>query len=94
MNIDVPASIGAPPLDTQLHMCSLVRTSLQVDTHVHASSCMNQKHLLRFIKKKMRDSAQEVVINSKGVKLTLSQVSKRRVQSFHSRFCLVRGMIN
>ena len=29
-------------------MCS------QVDTHVHASSCMNQKHLLRFIKKTMK----------------------------------------
>lgn len=28
----------------------------KVDTHVHHSSCMNQKHLLRFIKSKMRKS--------------------------------------
>ena len=52
---------------------------------------MNQKHLLRFIKKKMRDSAQEVVINSKGVKLTLSQVSKEGVVEFSFQICLVRG---
>jgi AMP deaminase len=26
----------------------------KVDTHVHHSSCMNQKHLLRFIKYKLR----------------------------------------
>ena len=26
----------------------------KVDTHVHHSSCMNQKHLLRFIKSKMK----------------------------------------
>jgi len=31
-------------------------TPSQVDTHVHASSCMNQKHLLRFIKKKIKSS--------------------------------------
>jgi AMP deaminase len=28
----------------------------KVDTHVHHSSCMNQKHLLRFIKSKMKKS--------------------------------------
>nr|CAH8837947.1 unnamed protein product [Trichobilharzia regenti]CAH8837986.1 unnamed protein product [Trichobilharzia regenti]CAH8837989.1 unnamed protein product [Trichobilharzia regenti] len=29
----------------------------KVDTHLHASSCMNQKHLLRFIKKTIRTKA-------------------------------------
>ena len=28
----------------------------KVDTHVHHSACMNQKHLLRFIKSKMKKS--------------------------------------
>jgi AMP deaminase len=37
----------------------------KVDTHVHASSCMNQKHLLRFIKKKMKTSSDMIVINDK-----------------------------
>lgn len=36
---------------------------------------MNQKHLLRFIKKKMRTCPDDVVIDSKGVRLTLTQVS-------------------
>lgn len=26
----------------------------KVDTHVHLASCMNQKHLLRFIKAKLK----------------------------------------
>lgn len=47
---------------------------MQVDTHVHASSCMNQKHLLRFIKKKIKACSDEVVIDHKDTKLTLAQV--------------------
>ena len=46
----------------------------KVDTHVHASSCMNQKHLLRFIKKKIKNSSDDVVIDSNGVRLTLQQL--------------------
>ncbi|XP_014246417.1 AMP deaminase 2-like [Cimex lectularius] len=37
----------------------------KVDTHVHASSCMNQKHLLRFIKKTLKNSKDEPVMESK-----------------------------
>lgn len=33
----------------------------KVDTHVHHSACMNQKHLLRFIKSKLRKEPDEVV---------------------------------
>ncbi|XP_076857572.1 AMP deaminase 2 isoform X2 [Brachyhypopomus gauderio] len=33
----------------------------KVDTHIHASSCMNQKHLLRFIKRTMKKSPSEIV---------------------------------
>ena len=33
----------------------------KVDTHVHAASCMNQKHLLRFIKKRIRVAADDIV---------------------------------
>lgn len=29
----------------------------KVDTHIHAASCMNQKHLLRFIKKALKTEA-------------------------------------
>lgn len=32
----------------------------KVDTHVHHTSCMNQKHLLRFIKSKLRKEPDEV----------------------------------
>lgn len=49
----------------------------KVDTHVHAASCMNQKHLLRFIKKTMRTEANEKVCKesrSNPKLLTLSEV--------------------
>ncbi|KAF7422467.1 AMP deaminase [Pleurotus ostreatus] len=47
---------------------------MKVDTHVHHSSSMNQKHLLRFIKHKMKRSPQDVVIFRDGAELTLEQV--------------------
>ncbi|GBE85197.1 AMP deaminase [Sparassis latifolia] len=46
----------------------------KVDTHVHHSSSMNQKHLLRFIKSKMKRSPDDVVTFRDGKELTLEQV--------------------
>ena len=46
----------------------------KVDTHVHHSACMNQKHLLRFIKSKMKKSPDEVVLFRDGAYLTLREV--------------------
>ncbi|KAH3675055.1 hypothetical protein WICMUC_002887 [Wickerhamomyces mucosus] len=46
----------------------------KVDTHVHHSACMNQKHLLRFIKRKMKNSPDEQVIFRDGKVLTLKEV--------------------
>ncbi|PIL22423.1 hypothetical protein GSI_15111 [Ganoderma sinense ZZ0214-1] len=48
----------------------------KVDTHVHHSSSMNQKHLLRFIKSKMKRSPNDVVIFRDGKELTLDEVFK------------------
>ncbi|ELR10593.1 AMP deaminase [Pseudogymnoascus destructans] len=46
----------------------------KVDTHIHHSACMNQKHLLRFIKSKMKKCPNEVVMFRDGKHLTLSEV--------------------
>uniref|UniRef100_A0AAR5PBU8 AMP deaminase n=1 Tax=Dendroctonus ponderosae TaxID=77166 RepID=A0AAR5PBU8_DENPD len=46
----------------------------KVDTHIHAASCMNQKHLLRFIKKALKNNAHEVVTVTNGKKMTLREV--------------------
>ncbi|XP_076066304.1 AMP deaminase isoform X3 [Oratosquilla oratoria] len=46
----------------------------KVDTHIHAASCMNQKHLLRFIKKMMKNHPEEIVCCVKGEEMTLAQV--------------------
>ncbi|PRQ24392.1 putative AMP deaminase [Rosa chinensis] len=45
-----------------------------VDIHVHHLACMNQKHLLRFIKSKLRKEPDEVVIFRDGTYLTLREV--------------------
>ncbi|ODN84531.1 AMP deaminase [Cryptococcus amylolentus CBS 6039] len=46
----------------------------KVDTHIHHSASMNQKHLLRFIKSKLRKSPDEIVIHRDGKELTLKEV--------------------
>ncbi|CAM9640461.1 unnamed protein product, partial [Discosporangium mesarthrocarpum] len=48
----------------------------KVDTHVHHSACMNQKHLLRFIKHKLKQCANEIVSFRDGRFMTLSEVFK------------------
>ncbi|OMJ26350.1 AMP deaminase [Smittium culicis] len=46
----------------------------KVDTHVHLASCMNQKHLLRFIKFKIRTESDKQVIIRDNKMLTLKEV--------------------
>jgi len=47
----------------------------KVDTHVHAASCMNQKHLLRFIKKTLKNHPNDLVcLNEHGQPMTLEKV--------------------
>ncbi|KAH9261550.1 AMP deaminase [Batrachochytrium salamandrivorans] len=46
----------------------------KVDNHIHHSAIMTQKHLLRFMKYKLKRSPDEVVIERNGTKLTLKQV--------------------
>lgn len=48
----------------------------KVDTHVHHSSCMNQKHLLRYIKSKMKKNPHEKVMYRDGQHMTLEEVFK------------------
>lgn len=48
----------------------------KVDTHIHLSAAMNQKHLLKFIKKKAKTEKDTVVIFRDGKHLTLEEVFK------------------
>uniref|UniRef100_A0A0N4Z8V3 AMP deaminase n=1 Tax=Parastrongyloides trichosuri TaxID=131310 RepID=A0A0N4Z8V3_PARTI len=49
----------------------------KVDTHIHAASSMNQKHLLRFIKKKIKTEKDVVVlVNKNGKHVTMDEVFK------------------
>lgn len=46
----------------------------KVDTHIHAAACMNQKHLLRFIKRSYRVDANRVVHKTKDKEVTLKEL--------------------
>uniref|UniRef100_A0A8C5AZL5 AMP deaminase n=1 Tax=Gadus morhua TaxID=8049 RepID=A0A8C5AZL5_GADMO len=46
----------------------------KVDTHIHAAACMNQKHLLRFIKHSYRVDAERVVRKVDGKDVTLKEL--------------------
>lgn len=48
--------------------------SRKVDTHIHAAACMNQKHLLRFIKKSLKTDGDIPVIKAGNGTMTLKQV--------------------
>ena len=47
---------------------------MQVDTHIHAAACMNQKHLLRFIKRSYRVDADRVVHKLQGKEVTMKEL--------------------
>ncbi|KAK4687094.1 AMP deaminase, partial [Tremellales sp. Uapishka_1] len=46
----------------------------KVDTHIHHTASMNQKHLLRFIKSKLKRTPNEIVIHRDGKDLSLKEV--------------------
>ena len=46
----------------------------KVDTHIHHSSCMNCKHLLRFIRQKINNRPDDVVTHRDGKDLSLKEV--------------------
>ncbi|XP_029992504.1 AMP deaminase 3b [Sphaeramia orbicularis] len=46
----------------------------KVDTHIHAAACMNQKHLLKFIKSTYQTEEDRVVLEKNGQKMTLKEV--------------------
>ncbi|KAL6106302.1 ampd3 [Pungitius sinensis] len=49
----------------------------KVDTHIHAAACMNQKHLLKFIKTTYQTEADRVVLEKGGEKFKLKEVFKK-----------------
>lgn len=49
----------------------------KVDTHIHHSASMNGKHLLRFIKKKLKKFPNDVVCTERGMPVTLGEVCER-----------------
>jgi AMP deaminase len=51
-----------------------IYTVTKVDTHVHHSACMNSKHLLRFMKHKLRDHPDDVVHSDGESQMTLREV--------------------
>ncbi|XP_043980880.1 AMP deaminase 3b isoform X2 [Gambusia affinis] len=49
----------------------------KVDTHIHAAACMNQKHLLKFIKLSYQNDADREVLEKGNQKITLKEVFRK-----------------
>ncbi|XP_014847407.1 PREDICTED: AMP deaminase 3-like isoform X1 [Poecilia mexicana] len=49
----------------------------KVDTHIHAAACMNQKHLLKFIKLSYQTEENRVVLEKGNQKITLKDVFRK-----------------
>jgi len=56
----------------------------KVDTHIHAASSMNQKHMLRFIKKKLRTEGDAIVHVEPVGAFTIDSQSLQELNSSHS----------
>ena len=52
----------------------------KVDTHIHAASSMNHKHLLRFIKKSLKTEGDRIVCKDGDKEMTLN-VTENIIQS-------------
>ena len=46
----------------------------QVDTHIHATACMSQFSLLKFMRRKAKECPNDIVAEKDGKKLTILQV--------------------
>ena len=55
----------------------------KVDTHIHAASSMNHKHLLRFIKKSLKTEGDRIVCKDRDKEMTLKVmfISLIKIQS-------------
>lgn len=49
----------------------------KVDTHIHHSACMTQQHLVKFMKHKLRTSADEIVLQKNGCDVSLGEVFRQ-----------------
>ena len=47
----------------------------KVDTHIHAASSMNHKHLLRFIKKSLKTEGDRIVCKDRDKEMTLKVIN-------------------
>lgn len=52
----------------------MLHVKTQVDTHIHAAACMNQKHLLKFIKTTYKEETDRVVLEKDGQEVTHKEV--------------------
>jgi hypothetical protein len=75
-------------------MTRFLLTLLQVDTHIHLAAAMNQKHLLRFIKKKCKTEPHTIVSRTQAkdgsgvMEMTLAQVwAEDRPRKGENRVC-------
>ena len=63
----------------------------KVDTHIHAASSMNHKHLLRFIKKSLKTDGEEKVCQLMDKEMTMKEVCHSTVYVMFVTILIILG---
>ena len=66
----------------------------KVDTHIHAASSMNHKHLLRFIKKSLKTEGDRIVCKDGNKEMTLKVSLLDDQQTLLSTFFMFRTCLS
>ena len=76
-NIHLQCNVDREAVYQKVHSRKDFYNIIKVDNHIHLSTCMNQKHLQKFIKKKLLDES-DTIINVVGdQQIRLGEVMQR-----------------
>jgi AMP deaminase len=74
-NIHLQCNVDREALNQKVHSRKDFYTIVKVDNHVHLSTCMNQKHLQKFIKVKLKEEPNTKVHETGETSICLNEVT-------------------
>ena len=76
-NIHLQCNVDRESLNQKIHSRKDFYTIVKIDNHVHLTTCMNQKHLQKFIKLKLKDEPNTIVQAIGENQIRLSDVTSQ-----------------
>lgn len=76
-NIHLQCNLDREALNQRVYSRKDFYTIVKVDNHVHLSTCVNQKHLQKFIKTKLREEPETIVSRQGETEIGLRELSQK-----------------